>query len=75
MVNQTAFFLQLFRSLKTDRDVTVERIGSSTVFIGSTPRGIRRQHFREISYQLGFSSEIDLPTMSSRIALLKGGRC
>ena len=54
------FFLQLFRSLKTSRDVTVERIGSSTVFIGSTPRGIRRQHFREISDQLGFSSEIDL---------------
>ena len=60
MVNQTAFFLRLFRSLKTGRDVTVERIGSSTVFIGSTPRGIRRQHFREISDQLGFFSEIDL---------------
>ena len=55
-----AFFLGLFRSLKTGRDVTVERIGSSTVFIGSTPRGIRRQHFREMSDQLGFSSEIDL---------------
>ena len=46
--------------MKTSRDVTVERIGSSTVFIGSTPRGILRQHFREISDQLGFSSEIDL---------------
>ena len=46
--------------MKTSRDVTVERIGSSTVFIGSTPRGIRRQHFREMSDQLGFSSEIGL---------------
>ena len=46
--------------MKTDRDVTVERIGSSTVFIGSNPRGICRQHFREMSDQLGFSSEIDL---------------
>lgn len=39
---------------------TVERIGNNTVFIGSTPRGIRRQHFREMSDQLGFSSEIDM---------------
>ena len=46
--------------MKTCHDVTVERIGSSTVFIGSAPRGIRRQHFREMSAQLGFSSEIDL---------------
>ena len=49
-------FQQLFRSLKTGRDVTV----SSTVFIRSTPRGIRRQHFREMSDQLSFSAEIDL---------------
>ena len=46
--------------MKTGRDITVERIGSSTVFIGSTSRGIRRQHFREKSDQLEFSSEIDL---------------
>lgn len=39
---------------------TVERIGNNTVFIGSTPRGIRREHFREMSDQLGFSSEIDM---------------
>lgn len=38
----------------------MERIGNSTIFIGSTPRGIRRQHFREMSDALGFSSEIDL---------------
>ena len=38
----------------------MERIGNSAIFIGSTPRGIRRQHFREMSDALGFSSEIDL---------------
>ena len=70
-------FLQLFRSLKTDRDVTVERIGNSTVFVGSTPRGIRRQHFREMSDHLGFSSEIDLAkavvesSVTERQAMLK----
>ena len=37
----------------------MERIGNSAIFIGSTPRGIRRQHFREMSDALGFSSEID----------------
>lgn len=38
----------------------MERIGNSAIFIGSTPRGIRRQHFREMSDALGFSSEIEL---------------
>jgi len=47
-------------SAKTSNDVTVERLGNSAIFIGSTPRGIRRQHFREMSDALGFSSEIDL---------------
>ncbi|KAJ7325348.1 hypothetical protein OS493_029896 [Desmophyllum pertusum] len=50
----------LTRSITTDDDVTMERIGNSTIFIGSTPRGIRRQHFREMSDVLGFSSEVDL---------------
>ena len=54
MVNQTAFFLRPFRSLKTGRDVAVERIGSSTVFIGTTRRRISPQYFREMSDQLGF---------------------
>lgn len=38
----------------------MEKIGNSTIFIGSTPRGIRRQHFQEMSGVLGFSSEVDL---------------
>ena len=59
MVNQTFFFLRLFRSFKTGRDVTIERIGSSTVFIGLTPCEIRRQYFWERSDQLGFSLETD----------------
>ena len=50
----------LFRSTKTDNDAAMERIGNSTIFIGSTPRGIRRQHFQEMSDALGFSSEVDL---------------
>ncbi|KAJ7388196.1 DNA excision repair protein ERCC-6-like 2 [Desmophyllum pertusum] len=50
----------LHRSITTDDDVTMERIGNSTIFIGSTPRGIRRQHFREMSDALGFGSEVDL---------------
>ena len=37
----------------------MERIGNSTVFVGSTPRGIRRQHFREMSDKFGFSSQVD----------------
>lgn len=45
--------------MKTDGDGTVEKIGGNTVFVGSTPRGIRRQHFREMSDQLGFFSEVD----------------
>ena len=28
-------------------------------FLGSTPRGIRRQHFREMSDTFGFSSQVD----------------
>lgn len=55
--------MRLFRSVKTRSSCsssTVERIGNNTVFIGSTPRGIRREHFREMSDQLGFSSEIDM---------------
>ncbi|KAL9951050.1 hypothetical protein ACROYT_G043643 [Oculina patagonica] len=50
----------LRRSTKTDGGVTMERIGNNTIFIGSTPRGIRRQHFREMSDVFGFSSEVDL---------------
>lgn len=45
--------------MKTDGDGTVEKIGGNTVFVGSTPRGIRRQHFREMSDQLGYFSEVD----------------
>ena len=37
----------------------MERIGKNTVFFGSTPRGIRRQHFREMSDKFGFSSQAD----------------
>ena len=37
----------------------MERIGNNTVFVGSTPRGIRRQHFREMSDKFGFSSQAD----------------
>ena len=37
----------------------MERIGNNTVFVGSTPRGIRRQHFREMSDKFGFSSQVD----------------
>nr|XP_058956968.1 DNA excision repair protein ERCC-6-like 2 isoform X2 [Pocillopora verrucosa] len=43
-----------------DNDTTIKRIGNSTVFIGSTPRGIRRQHFQEMSNAFGFVSEVDL---------------
>ncbi|RMX48555.1 hypothetical protein pdam_00019404 [Pocillopora damicornis] len=43
-----------------DNDTTMKRIGNSTVFIGSTPRGIRRQHFQEMSNAFGFVSEVDL---------------
>ena len=49
----------IFRSLKIDHGAKVERIGNNTVFVGSTPRGIRRQHFREMSDKFGFSSQID----------------
>ena len=49
----------IFRSLKIDHGAKVERIGNNTVFVGSTPRGIRRQHFREMSGKFGFSSEVD----------------
>ena len=55
-----SIFQLFFRPMNSGGDATVERIRSSTVFVGSTPRGIRRQHFREMSEQLGFSSEIDL---------------
>ncbi|XP_066016491.1 DNA excision repair protein ERCC-6-like 2 isoform X3 [Pocillopora verrucosa] len=43
-----------------DNDTTIKRIGNSTVFIGSTPRGIRRRHFQEMSNAFGFVSEVDL---------------
>jgi len=55
----------------------MERIGTNAIFIGSTPRGIRRQHFREMSDALGFSSEIDLAKVvvngneSERLEMLK----
>ncbi|XP_068677020.1 DNA excision repair protein ERCC-6-like 2 [Montipora foliosa] len=48
----------LQRSLNTGSSCGVENIGNFTVLVGSTPRGIRRRHFREMSDQLGFSSEI-----------------
>lgn len=60
MVIDLIVFLFLFRSTKTDSGVAMERIGNNTIFIGSTPRGIRRQHFWEMSDALGFSSEVDL---------------
>ena len=53
-------FSTTFQVIENCRDITVERIGRSTVFVGSTPRAISQQHFREMSDQLGFSSEIDL---------------
>ena len=37
----------------------MERIGNNTVFVGSTPRGIRRQHFRQMSDKFGFSSQVN----------------
>lgn len=49
----------LQRSLNTGSSCGVEKIGNFTVLVGSTPRGIRRRHFREMSDQLGFSSEIN----------------
>ena len=70
-------FSTTFQVIETGRDVTVKGISSSTVFIGSTPRGIRRLHFREMSDQLGFSSEIDLAkavvanSVTERQAMLK----
>lgn len=48
----------------------MEKIGNSAVFIGSTPRGIRRQHFREMSDALGFSWEIELAK-----AVVSGNEC
>lgn len=53
------FIVIIFRSLIIDHGAKVERIGNNTVFVGSTPRGIRRQHFREMSDKFGFSSQAD----------------
>lgn len=53
------FNIIIFRSLIIDHGAKVERIGNNTVFVGSTPRGIRRQHFREMSDKFGFSSQAD----------------
>ncbi|XP_022803262.1 DNA excision repair protein ERCC-6-like 2 isoform X2 [Stylophora pistillata] len=41
-------------------DTMIKKIGNSTVFIGSTPRGIRRRHFREMLDLFGFTFEVDL---------------
>lgn len=57
---KTRELCNFFRSNQSDKYVTIEKIGNSTVFIGSTPRGIRQQHFREMSDLLGFTSEVDL---------------
>lgn len=45
------------------------RVGKSTVFVGSTPRGIRRQHFRELSRAHDHVSEVEFAELVLRSSL------
>ena len=45
------------------------RVGESTVFVGSTPRGIRRQHFRELSRAHEHVSEVEFAELVLRSSL------
>lgn len=45
------------------------RVGESTVFVGSTPRGIRRQHFRELSRTHDHVSEVEFAELVLRSSL------